>query len=75
MSEITLKPCPCCRGEAEILKQGHREYAPTYSVRCKACGLTTGNHKSEKEASRIWNTRRQDGFRAARGCKVTMIRL
>lgn len=58
MSEITLKPCPCCGGAAEILKQGYREYAPTYSVRCKVCGLTTGNHKSEKEAADRWNTRK-----------------
>lgn len=58
MSEITLKPCPCCGGMAEILKQGHREYAPTYSVRCKVCGLTTGNSLSEKGAVGRWNTRK-----------------
>lgn len=58
MSEIKLLPCPCCGSSAEVYKQGHREYAPTYSVRCKGCRLATEDYDSEKEAADRWNTRK-----------------
>lgn len=60
MSDIKLKECPFCGGEAKIIKQGHREYAPTYYVRCTTifCRIATPHYKKEAEVIRIWNTRK-----------------
>lgn len=58
MIEMQAKQCPCCGGTAEILKRGHRKHRSTYSVRCKECGLTKGNYKSEEVAVERWNTRK-----------------
>lgn len=52
-----LKNCPCCNGEAEIMKHGHGKYGVTSSVRCRTCGLTTSRHIKTSIAVESWNTR------------------
>lgn len=53
MSE--LKHCPCCKGEAKLLKTGH---APR--VYCTECRLNTGGCETEEEAVEKWNRRADD---------------
>jgi hypothetical protein len=40
MNEIELKPCPCCRGTAEI-RDCQFFLDVGVKVRCKVCGLQT----------------------------------
>lgn len=61
MSEIKLKPCPFCGGEA-ILK---RDRIGLYCVKCTNCGCMTtfqfdlgeGEEVSKRKAADIWNRR------------------
>ena len=52
MSEIKLKPCPFCGGEAEILNVDDR-----YTARCRSCFCGTGEYKDPERASETWNRR------------------
>lgn len=61
MSEIKLKPCPFCGGEA-ILK---RDRIGLYCVKCTNCGCMTtyqfdfgeGEETSKRKAADVWNRR------------------
>jgi len=60
----TLKPCPCCGGEAWFDKcwgsggfeMGYRD-RQFYSVRCRACDLRTPAIANPKSPVDIWNRR------------------
>lgn len=52
MSEIKLKPCPFCGGEAEILNVDDR-----YTAKCRSCFCGTGEYKDPERASETWNRR------------------
>lgn len=52
MSEIKLKPCPFCGGEAEMFMLDDR-----YTVRCRSCFCGTGEYKDPERASETWNRR------------------
>lgn len=56
-SDIKLKACPCCGGKAELQKQSHREYPPSFSVVCTSCKLSTANYKNIPKAVNAWNIR------------------
>lgn len=59
MSKAVLKSCPFCGGEAKVIKQNHREYRPTYYVRCTTldCKVETPQKRSEAKAIKAWNRR------------------
>lgn len=59
MGELELKRCPFCGGKAKLLKKNHREYKPTYYVRCTSftCLVETSQCHNKHEAVRIWNRR------------------
>lgn len=60
-----LKPCPFCRGEAEIwieyIKYGSRKYGydemNAYHCGCKKCGISMRSGWSEEDAIEAWNRR------------------
>lgn len=55
MSDIELKPCPFCGGEAEMLNYSESEWL----VYCPACGGAVEKwRKTEAEAIEQWNTRK-----------------
>lgn len=64
-----LKPCPCCRGEAELCKDskpdGYVSYEIAY-VACKSCGIRTNDYITDGyygadtsvwTAINVWNRR------------------
>lgn len=54
MSEINLKPCPFCGGEAKANNCG----AGMYFIRCNTCGASMGdNFISKASAVERWNIR------------------
>lgn len=57
MSNKTILTCPCCGSSAEVYKQGHREYGPTFTVECRGCGLRTRPYDSKDKAIDHWNLR------------------
>lgn len=68
MTEIELKPCPFCNGEAVITKQrksGKTRDIVNAFVRCKSCGARSKNvsslHVAERNleayAAEAWNRR------------------
>ena len=67
MSEIKLKPCPFCGGEA-ILK---RDRIGLYCVKCTNCGCMTtyqfyfgeGEEVSKRKAADVWNRRDENESR------------
>ena len=67
MSEIKLKPCPFCGGEA-VLK---RDRAGSHCVKCTNCGCMTtyqfdfgeGEEVSKRKAADVWNRRVVDESR------------
>ena len=52
MSEIKLKLCPFCGGEAEILNVDDR-----YTAKCRSCFCGTGEYKDPERAAEAWNRR------------------
>lgn len=59
--KLTLKPCPCCGGEATVIKRAgrsvlHTAYWSGYA-KCKSCKLMTPMCKSPGAMERIWNKR------------------
>jgi hypothetical protein len=72
MSEIELKPCPFCGGEAETyecetsndiydidtLGYVDTEYYMVYGVGCCNCGCVIAEMKTEEKAIEAWNTRK-----------------
>ena len=60
MNKKTLKPCPFCNGEAQIVDWISDGFIPAmYTVSCKHCGLW--KHTTE-EAVEHWNTRKYIGW-------------
>lgn len=58
---LTLKPCPCCGGEASVSKKSgrsvlHTSYWLGYAF-CKKCRLATPMLKSPGAVERLWNKR------------------
>lgn len=53
MSEIKLKPCPFCGGEAELIG----EYSNIF-VFCSECRCSTEILNTERKAIQAWNTRK-----------------
>ena len=58
---LPLKLCPCCGGEATVVKQSgrsvlHTSYWSGYA-KCKTCKLMTPMCKSPGAVERIWNRR------------------
>lgn len=41
MSNIELKPCPFCGGEAEIIQNPKKSTTVYNYIKCKICGSTT----------------------------------
>lgn len=64
MSEPTLKPCPFCGSEAEIIHitpminpyTGHRG-VERWQVGCKGCGVVTTAYTNPTLAAEKWNMR------------------
>lgn len=62
MSDIELKPCPFCGGEAQLI----RDRIGLWRVGCKKCKCMTtyqfdfgeGEEVSQKKAANVWNTRK-----------------
>ena len=62
MSDIELKPCPFCGGEAQLV----RDRIGLWRVGCKKCNCMTtyqfdfgeGEEVSQKKAANVWNTRK-----------------
>lgn len=62
MSDIELKPCPFCGGEAQLV----RDRIGLWRVGCKKCNCMTtyqfdfgeGEEASQKKAVNVWNTRK-----------------
>ena len=55
MSEIKLKPCPFCGGDAILLPAGSDVYTNLYAVTCKDvnCAATGGVMTSEIDAAEV----------------------
>lgn len=53
MSEIRLKPCPFCGGEAKVEYVGNKVY-----IRCKPCGARTVLCDTVRWAAKCWNYRK-----------------
>ena len=52
MSEIKLKPCPFCGGEAKIVKSYYTIWA-----KCICCGAKSRCEENEEKAAEAWNRR------------------
>lgn len=63
MSELKLKPCPFCGGEA-VLKRVPFTAVTPYYVRCdnRECAVmaATCNRETAEEAIELWNRRAND---------------
>lgn len=68
MSEIKLKPCPFCGGEAELysMKRDKRKVLGIYykvaTIKCKRCPAKIevagqDNDRAFKNAAKLWNRR------------------
>lgn len=52
MSEINLKSCPFCGGEAKIVKSYY-----TIWVKCICCGAKSRCEENEEKVAEVWNRR------------------
>lgn len=57
MSEIKLKPCPFCGGEAKISTCDWGYSVKEYWCYCSSCGCETQKYHSKEDAIVQWNTR------------------
>lgn len=55
MSEVKLKPCPFCGGEATLRKS---EVTQLYHVGCFECGCRQDSSYKSESAIQAWNTRK-----------------
>ena len=56
MSEVELKPCPFCGGEAEVSVC----LADTFYVKCQQCGVLSVFWKDQPNVADAWNRRTTD---------------
>lgn len=60
---VLIKPCPHCRGEANVVKcRKAMAFLPvidSYKVVCAYCNCQTGRYPSKEKAVDTWN--RRDG--------------
>lgn len=59
MSELKLKKCPICGGDAEMY-QGKYQGLDTFYVSCTGCGAQTDYEYAEEFAAELWNERVND---------------
>ena len=56
-----LKPCPCCGGEANLVKRkfktGFYPSDGTYYVYYKVCCITTQPRRKAEDVIELWNRR------------------
>ena len=57
MSNIELKPCPFCRGEAEIIQNPKKSTTVYNYIKCKICGSMTHSFFTTGAAVKAWNRR------------------
>lgn len=55
MSEIELKPCPFCDGQAEVVRVTDKY--PNYVINCHKCRISTAWYADVKQLSEFWNKR------------------
>lgn len=58
MTEIKLKRCPFCGGEASLSDEPDKYYK--YTVYCTKCGIRTLSEHIESIAIHAWNRREKD---------------
>ena len=56
-----LKPCPFCKGRAEIIKCGLFGNDAGYYPKCKKCGCELKVYVTKQGAEKAWNRRATDG--------------
>lgn len=56
-----LKPCPFCKGRAEIIKCGLFGNDRGYYPKCKKCGCELKVYVTKQGAEKAWNRRATDG--------------
>lgn len=56
MSDLTLKPCPFCGGEARLVKD-FCSFKDWNYVRCEECGAMTSTADNAYRAINYWNQR------------------
>lgn len=61
MPDTGLNPCPCCGGEAKLIKRklktGFYSSGGTYYVHCKKCLISTQPRRKAEDVIEIWNRR------------------
>lgn len=56
--EKTLKPCPCCGGEARIAEEHYINFTTGYQIVCCKCYVQTlRGDMNVNEAIKTWNKR------------------
>ena len=56
MKKPTLKPCPFCNGEAQIISMFQYDIY-MYACACSECPVFTGYQDTKAKAIKAWNTR------------------
>lgn len=64
----TLKRCPSCGGEAELMEYKPYTGKKLFRVACRKCGLGTGERITAELAADSWNTRYASKFALPVGC-------
>ena len=57
---MTLKPCPCCRGEpifADLVVDYGGQPVTMWQVSCTGCGLSTEMDEDKNHVTNRWNQR------------------
>lgn len=59
---MTLKPCPCCRGQAifaDLLIGKGNQSVKMWQVSCTGCGLSTEMDEDKRYTATRWNLRQE----------------